>query len=111
MPPRGGAGVAWMRGRNLGDCVWGPCGRPWGMEGPTLHEARRAATRAPTPHHAAPAPTRCLSPWQKPTLESPHKGGHYILWGSGPPKNEPHPLCLLKYPFSRLSVTIGRSIT
>jgi len=62
MPPRGGAGVAWMRGR-------GPGGHPWGMEGPTLHEARRAATRAPTPPHAAPAPPRCLSPWQKPTLE------------------------------------------
>jgi len=67
-PPRVGAGVERMRGRNLGDCVWGPCGRPQG-EGPTLHEARRAATRAPTPLHAAPAPTRLFSFFKNPTPE------------------------------------------
>src|SRR5207249_7625764 len=41
-----------------------------GMEGSALHEAQRAATRAPTPLHPAPAPTRSPHHGKKPTPES-----------------------------------------
>src|SRR6266700_5370854 len=61
---RGGSGAD----AGLGP-LWPPVAdeaHPWS----STQQARRAATRAPTPLHAAPAPTRCPSPWQKPPPES-----------------------------------------
>src|SRR5436305_12300808 len=39
------------------------------MEGPAVHQAQRAATRAPPPLHPAPAPTRSPHHGKKPTPE------------------------------------------
>ncbi len=60
---RGGSGV------DVGHPVWGT-GRE-GPKGAHIAEARRAATRAPTPLHTAPAPTRYPTLLQKPTCVRP----------------------------------------
>ena len=49
MPPRVGAGVEWMRGRNLGDCV-GPL---W----PPVGDGRAHSPRGTTGSHKGPYPT------------------------------------------------------